>query len=89
MLQTDGENDLKRHLSDLLYDPHSPFIEGLEALFTHFDANSDGSITYDEFTRGVHSLMEYLGKDYKDSDMAKYVTFDSPVCARHLRMLCS
>ncbi len=65
------ENDLRRHLSDLLFDPNSPFIEGLEALFAHFDENGDGSITYDEFKTGVNSLMNLLGKTYKDEDMVK------------------
>jgi len=65
------EFDLRRQLSYLLFDPHSPFIEGLEALFAHFDANSDGYITYDEFKQGVHGLMDYIGKTYSDEDMSK------------------
>lgn len=62
-------DDLRRHLSALLFDPASPFREGLEALFLHFDVNRDGSITPEEFKAGVSGLMSYLGKQYDEAAM--------------------
>jgi diadenosine tetraphosphatase ApaH/serine/threonine PP2A family protein phosphatase len=62
-------DDLRLHLSALLFDPASPFREGLEALFLHFDVNRDGSITPEEFKAGVGGLMKYLGKEYDEEAM--------------------
>jgi len=67
------EEVLRSRVSALLFDNTSPFKSALETLFAHFDVNSDGSISLEEFNSGLHSLINLLKMDVNEEYVAKLV----------------